>query len=151
MPKSSNRRKTKKRAPSRKPVVYVVFISHSSHDAWVARMMAEKIRGLGAECWLDEKDLEGGNVIADDIIRGIDSCHEAIVLISPNSLHSQWVAFEIGGVRAQHKRVTPILNNIKPEEMAPMRDIKGIDLNKFEQFLAQLGRRISQKRQIKKV
>jgi len=42
-------------------------------------------------------------------------------------------------------------NNVKPEEMAPMRDIKGIDLNKFEQFLAQLGRRIKQKRQIKKV
>lgn len=80
--------------------------------------------------------------MAADIIRGIDACNEAIVLISPNSLHSQWVAFEIGGVRAQHKRVTPILNSIKLEEMAPMRDIKSFDLNKFEQFLAQLGRRI---------
>ena len=137
MPKSSKRQDRSK---------YVVFISHSSFDAWIARTMAEKIRSLGVDCWLDEKDLEGGDIIAGEIIRGIDACHEAIVLISPNSVSSQWVSFEIGGVRAQHKRVTPILNNLRPDEMAPMKDIKSIDLNKFEQFLAHLKRRISQAR-----
>jgi predicted nucleotide-binding protein len=135
MPKSSKRQKRWR---------YLVFVSHSSLDAWIARVIVEKIESLGAECWLDEKDLAGGNVIVEDIIRGIDACHEAIVLISPNSVKSQWVPFEIGGVRAQHKRVTPILNNVKPQQMAPMHDIKGIDLNSFEQFLAQLKRRISQ-------
>lgn len=89
--------------------------------------MVEKIEALGAECWLDEKDLAGGDVIADDIIRGIDACQEAIVLISPNSVNSKWVSFEIGGVRAQHKRVTPILNNVRHDELDPMRDIKGIE------------------------
>jgi hypothetical protein len=125
---------------------YLVFISHSSLDAWIARVMVEKIKALGAECWLDEKDLAGGDVIVEDIIRGIDACHEAIVLISPNSVKSQWVSFEIGGVRAQHKRVTPILNNVRPDDMAPMKDIKSIDLNKFELFLSQLKRRVAQTR-----
>ena len=135
MPKSSKRQKRSR---------YLVFISHSSLDAWIARVMMEKIEALGAECWLDEKDLAGGDVIAADIIRGIRACHEAIILISPNSVKSQWVPFEIGGARSQHKRVTPILNNVKPQQMAPMQDIKGIDLNSFDQFLAQLKRRISQ-------
>ncbi len=113
--------------------------------------MAEKIEALGARCWLDEKDLEGGDVIAADIIRGIDACHEAIVLISLDSVKSQWVAFEIGGVRGQHKRVTPILNNTTPEDIAPMKDIKGIDLNKFEgQYLAQLKKRVVQHRRNRK-
>ena len=134
MPKSSDRRKPTKRRRGRN---YIVFISHSSY---------EKIEGVGTDCWLDEKDLEGGGVIVEDIIRGIDACNEAIVLISPQSVQSQWVAFEIGGVRAQHKRVTPILNNVTPEEMAPMRDIKGVDLNRFDQFLAQLKRRVVNKR-----
>jgi len=89
MPKSSSRRKAAKKGRNRKLGRYVGFISHSSYDAWIARMMAEEIEALGADCWLDEKDLEGGNVIAEDIIRGIDACHEAIVLISPNSIHSQ--------------------------------------------------------------
>jgi hypothetical protein len=123
---------------------YVVFISHSSYDLWIATVIAEKVEAVGALCWLDEKDLEGGDVIAADIIRGIDACHEAIVLISPNSVKSQWVAFEIGGVRAQHKRVTPILNNVNPEDMAPLKDVKAIELNKFEHFIAQLQKRIEQ-------
>ena len=106
-------------------------------------MIAEKIQSLGAECWLDEKDLEGGDIIVDEIIRSIDACHEAIVLVSPNSVDSKWVTFEIGGVRAQHKRVTPILNNVGYDLLAPIKDVKGIDLNKFEEFLAQLARRIA--------
>jgi TIR domain len=89
MPKSSSRRRAKKRTSNKGRAEYV------------------KIEALGARCWLDEKDLEGGNVIADEILRGIDACKEGIVLISPNSLPSQWIAFEIGGIRAQHKRVTP--------------------------------------------
>lgn len=115
MPKTAKRQKRSR---------YLVFISHSSLDAWIARVIVEKIEALGAECWLDEKDLAGGDVIVEDIILGIDACNEAIVLISPNSVKSQWVPFEIGGVRAQHKRVTPILNNVKPQQMVPMQDIK---------------------------
>jgi hypothetical protein len=42
---------------------YLVFISHSSRDSWIARMMAEKVSALGAEAWLDVKDLEGGDII----------------------------------------------------------------------------------------
>lgn len=104
--------------------------------------MKEKIEAAGGKCWLDEKDLAGGDIIADDIIRGIDACDEAVVLISPNSVKSQWVPFEIGAARAQHKRVTPILNDVKPEKMAPIKDIKGIELNSFDDFLAQLRRRM---------
>jgi hypothetical protein len=136
MPKSSKRQKRSR---------YIVFISHSSLDAWIAKVMAEKIQALGAECWIDEKDLAGGDVIVEDIIRGIDACDEATVLISPNSVKSQWVSFEIGGVRAQHKRVTPVLNNVRPQQMAPMRDLKGFDLNRFDQFLRELRKRINEK------
>jgi hypothetical protein len=61
-------------------------------------------------------------------------------------VHSQWVAFEIGGVMAQHKRVTPILNNVTPDEMAPMKDIKGLELNRIDRFLMQLNSRIERMR-----
>jgi hypothetical protein len=122
---------------------YVVFISHSSKDLWIASVMAEKIEVLGVECWLDEKDIEGGNIIRQDIIRGIDACNEAIVLVSPSSVNSLWVAYEIEGVHAQHKRVTPILNNVNPKDMAPIKDVRGIELNRFNQFLAHLEKRIA--------
>jgi hypothetical protein len=123
---------------------YVVFISHSSYDTWIAKVMAEKIESLGAQTWLDEKDLEGGTVVSDEIIRAIDVCHEAVVLVSSKSVNSQWVMFEIGAVRGQHKRVTPILNNVDYDAMTPLKDVKAMDLNEFDKFLSQLKRRIGQ-------
>lgn len=147
MPRSSARQK-RPNPKAKRQNTYTVFISYSSSDRWIAEVIAEKIESTGASSWLDEKDLAGGEVIVDRIITGIDSCDEALVLISPQSIQSQWVAFEIGGVRAQHKRVTPILNNVRPDDMAPMRDIKGIDLNKFDRFLAQLEKRVNQKKKV---
>jgi predicted nucleotide-binding protein len=131
------------RATRRKGAKYVVFVSHSSRDNWIARAMAERIRALGAEVWLDEKHLEGGDVIVEKIIKGIDACAEALVLVSPHSAQSQWVAFEIGAVRGQHKRVTPILNGVAPEAIAPMKDVSAIELNQFDRFLKQLQKRIA--------
>jgi hypothetical protein len=121
---------------------YVVFISHSSRDAWIARMMAEKVSALGAEAWLDVKDLAGGDVITAKILEGLDTCEEAVVLVSPNSVGSQWVVFEIGAVWGQHKRVTPILNNVSFDAIAPLKEVKAIDLNDFDRFLSELGKRV---------
>ncbi len=120
---------------------YTVFISHSSRDNWIAGVIKEKIEALGIQVWLDEKDLEGGDVLAGKIIDGIDACNEAIVLVSPHSAASQWVAFEIGAVRAQRKRVTPILYAVDRTVIDPARDIKSIDLNSFPEFLGQIGKR----------
>lgn len=143
MPKRTPKQRGKgKRGESAAACNYIVFISHSSYDLWIAKMMAEKVSALGAEPWLDEKDLEGGDVIPEKIIRGIDASHEAIVLLSPKSIKSQWVAFEIGAARGQHKRVTPVLNNVGPEAMAPMKSVKAIELNEFEKYLIQLKKRM---------
>jgi len=63
-------------------------------------------------------------------------------LVSPKSVESQWVAYEIGAVSVQHKRVTPILNQVNPDAIAPMKGVKSIDLNQFDEFLLQLTKRV---------
>jgi hypothetical protein len=107
-------------------------------------MMAEKITALGADVWLDEKDLEGGDIIIEKIISGLETCNEAMVLISPDSIKSEWVRFEIAGVRVLRKRLTPILNHTKPDEMASLKDVMAIELNSFDQFLIELKKRIEE-------
>src|SRR5947199_6009868 len=97
---------------ARRTEPYLVFISHSSQDSWIARVMAEKMAARGAETWLDVKDLEGGDILDQEVLKGIDACQEAVVLISSKSVGSQWVIFEIGATWGQHKRVTPVLNNV---------------------------------------
>lgn len=148
---SSSRQKNQKRTKPARLWVYTVFISYSTPDSWIAQVMKEKVEAVGAKAYIYEKDMAGGGIIVEEIIRGIDACHEAIVLISPNTLQNpEWVNFEIGAVRGQHKRVTPILNNARPEDIGPVKDIKGIDLNRFEEFLGQLKKRINEQASSKK-
>ena len=143
MPKSSENRGRSR---------YVVFISYSSTDSWIAHVIKEKVEALGAEAYIYEKDMTGGGVVVEEIIRGIDDCDEAIVLISPNTLRQpDWIMFEVGAVRGQHKHLTPILNNVDPDELGrPAKDIRAVDLNKFEQFLGQLRKRIDREISSKK-
>lgn len=138
----------RRKSPASSP--YVVFISHSSYDTWIANQLAKEITALGAQPWLDKKDLAGGDVILEEIMRGIRACNEAIVLVSPKSVTSQWVAVEIGAVSVQRKRVTPILNHVGPEVFAPLKGVKAIDLNDFDDFLLQLKARMDQLSQTKK-
>jgi TIR domain len=105
-------------------------------------MMAEKVSALGAVAWLDIKDLEGGDLISAKIREGLDACQEAVVLISPKSEGSRWVVFEIGAVWGQHKRITPILNNVSLDAIAPLKEVKAVDLNDFDRFLSELEKRI---------
>ena len=110
-------------------------------------MMSRKMRGAGAKTWLDEKDLEGGAVVVDGILQGIRASDEVVVLVSPKSVKSQWIMFEIGAARIQGKRVTPILNNVaKYDAIKPLKDVKSMDLNRFDKFLVQLRTRIAKKR-----
>lgn len=131
-----------KKPASRKRGAYVVFISHSSVDLWIATQMAKEIRIAGGTPWLDELDLEGGDLIRERILRGIDSCREAVVLITPQSIKSDWVSFEIGAVSMQRKRVTPILQYVPHDQIKILADTRSLDLNRFDQYLAQLKQRM---------
>jgi hypothetical protein len=107
--------------------------------------MAEKIRSTGAKTWIDRRNLKAGDVIVEEIIRGIDACDEALVLVSPSSVKSQWVLYEIGAVSGQHKRVTPVLNHVRREAIIPTKGVKAIGLNEFDQFLLQLQQRVEER------
>jgi len=122
---------------------YVVFISHSSKDVWIARVIAEKIAKTGAVPWLDEKDLRGGDLLGDTIRRGIDQCQESVVLVTPNSVKSQWVLLEIGAVWGHKKRVTPILYGVTYGWLSALSDIKAVELNDLDEFIQQLKQRVN--------
>lgn len=119
-----------------------MFISYSSQDAFIASTVQARVESAGASVWLDRKDLEGGDVILERIREGIDSCDEAIVLVSPASRQSQWVTLEIGAVWGQRKRVTPILIHTESGAILPFQGIQAIDLNDFEEFKKQLEKRV---------
>jgi len=99
-----------------------------------------------AEVWLDEMSLTGGEQIIVALRSGIMQSNELVVLVSNESLKSQWVAWEIGMAAAWRKRITPLLNNVDYDAMAPLKGVKSYELNQFNRFLVELKQRAVQHR-----
>jgi hypothetical protein len=87
------------------------FISYSSVDAKLARRVAKVLKTLGVEHFLDSKDVQWGDRITDAVRDGIASCTDLIVIVSPASVKSQWVLFEIGQASALGKRILMLLTH----------------------------------------
>lgn len=132
------------------PAPYLIFISHASCDRWVAKQMAAIIEKKGRRrriaTFLDEKDIEAGDRISDEIKRQIQACDEFVVLLSSAAVDRQWVLIEIGSAWGQDKRVAAIVDKLAPDKLPDIiRDIKAYDLNDFDRFVAELLRRAGRK------
>ncbi len=133
-------------AARRRREAYRVFISHSHKDRWIARqvvkLIEEVVKGR-IQVFLDERDIEGGEPIAERVLKEIRKCNEFVVLLSQNSKDRPWVLIEIGAACGRGKPIIAILNDVSPKEMPDvMYPYKAIDLNDFDQYLDQVGKRI---------
>lgn len=122
---------------------YTIFVSHSSRDTWLASVLAERLTALGCSVWLDVMSLEGGREILRTIKEAIEDADEALVLVSPQSLKSQWVSVEIGMAEVLGVRITPILNHVEHTDSAPLVSRKAYDLNDFDKLLSEVPDRIA--------
>ena len=71
-----------------------VFLSYAQADQDIARQIADSLRGAGLNVWFDEWALMPGDSILkriEDVLRATDLL---LVLLSPNSVASQWVTHE---------------------------------------------------------
>ncbi len=133
-------------AHSSKTAKYLIFISHSTKDRWVARQIAklisEKGAGHGIEVFLDEKDIEGGDIISDAIRKNIQECNEFLVLLTEASINSDWVLIELGATWGYEKRIIAIVDKIAPEQMPQVLNLnKAIELNNIDDYLKQVVNR----------
>ena len=126
---------------------YLVFISHSVKDRWIAHQMAnlieQKGKRYGITTFFDEKDIFGGDSIPEVIRNNIQSCNELIVLLSNYSIDRPWVLVEIGVAWGHNKRVVPIIDKITLEEVPNViKQCKAVDLNDFDKYLDELISRV---------
>ena len=122
---------------------YLVFISHSTKDRWIARQLAalieQKGKRLNVKAFLDAKDIEGGDSIHEAIRQNLRECDELVVLLSPYSINRPWVLIEVGAAWALGKRVIAIIDKVTPQEMPDiLSHQKALDLNEFDEYLEQL-------------
>jgi len=86
-----------------------VFISYSRKDIKFARRLAADLESAGFDVWWDISDLQGG----DDWVRFIPAAIEAsrsfVVLLSPDSVQSEWVSKEYSYALRLRKKIVPAM------------------------------------------
>lgn len=89
-----------------------IFISYSRIDREYVSKIEEVLKKEHIKYFLDEKDIEWGGVITDSIEDNLANkvTHE-IVVISPASIKSQWVSYEVGYAKASGVKILPFLTH----------------------------------------
>lgn len=88
-----------------------IFISYSSVDKMRAKQLAKALEELSIKYFLDQKDVDWGDDVTARLKLGLEECSALIVIISPASLKSQWVPFEIGHASACGIKILPFLTH----------------------------------------
>ncbi len=109
----------------------LVFISYCHTDKDYVRVFTEKLKKIEVQYFLDQKKIQWGDSITDEVRSALNECIAVVVIISPASLKSQWVPFEIGhalGANAMgvNKKILPLLTHPSLDIPAYLKDVNCI-------------------------
>ncbi len=86
-----------------------IFVSYSTEDVETADSLISDLVMAERDCWQDKIAIKGGDDWIDAIPQGIENSYVMIVLVTINSLNSEWVRDEILWARQQEKVIIPLL------------------------------------------
>lgn len=126
-----------------------VFISYSKLDEKYAIQIIQAL-GNKFECWAAVQSLQGGIKWSNAIDEALNQVDVVVVVVTPNSVISQWVTYEWAYALGQKKPVLPlqfdyvdehktrIHDKLKEIQIEPFIDPKSSHWIKLEQILQQL-------------
>lgn len=76
-----------------------VFVSYSSKDFYQVLKLVDELETIGIKVWLDKWSIKVGDVINEKILNGIAECDFFVIIISKNSISSNWVKNELNFAR----------------------------------------------------
>lgn len=94
-----------------------VFLSYAAKDTVEARIIFDKLREENITAFQAEKSIKAGEIWENRIKEALRSCRNFWILVTPNSLNSEWVITEWAAAWALNKRIIPILLRCRPEDL----------------------------------
>ena len=97
-----------------------IFLSHNSKDKPFVRRLADDLRKEGFYVWVDEAEIKLGDSLIEKIREGLDKMEYVGVVLSKNSINSEWVKKEIDiamnqEIEGKRVKVLPImLEQVEP-------------------------------------
>jgi len=139
-------RKKRKSSNSQYDSSYQVFLSHATADKWLAKVICEKLEATGALTFRDDRDINGGDDIPEEIRQQIKRSRELVVLLTPESVGRQWVLLEVGAAWGWRRnfRIVAILYHV---DIDPIPEIikskKAIKINDIDNYFTEISRRVN--------
>jgi TIR domain len=96
----------------------LIFVSYARRDHPAVRSLAERLRLLHHEVWLDD-ELTGGQVWWDRILASIRDCDVLLFAVSPGALESEACSLERQYAAALGKPVLPVMVETVPSDLLP--------------------------------
>jgi hypothetical protein len=78
---------------------YSCFISYSSKDEEFATQLHADLQSKGVRCWFAPHDIQGGKKLHEQIDHAIRIHKKVLLILSPDSMNSEWVKTEIAKAR----------------------------------------------------
>jgi len=108
-----------------------IFISYSRRDQEFVTRLASDLNAHVAFVWFDRSTIQPGQKWHDEIMEGIRDCKAFILILSPDSMESQYVREEVNKALELGKTIFPILYRPATwtgEFESIVRDIQTLDL-----------------------
>jgi hypothetical protein len=94
-----------------------LFLSYSTKDSDQAAVIMQVAEALGVRVYRDRKEVDYGDVWAEEIRLGLINSREIALLASPSAMASEWVQTEWGAAWAMERTITPILLMMPPDKL----------------------------------
>jgi uncharacterized protein YjbI with pentapeptide repeats len=82
---------------------YSCFISYSTKDQEFADRLYADLQNKGVRCWFAPHDAQGGKKLHEQIDEAIRRYERLLLILSPNSMNSEWVKTEIRKARKRER------------------------------------------------
>ncbi|MBT3711829.1 MAG: SUMF1/EgtB/PvdO family nonheme iron enzyme [Anaerolineae bacterium] len=86
-----------------------IFISYSRQDMDFVKTLAEDLENEGFDIWYDLTDIDAGDRWAKEIQDGINESEIFVIVVSPNSIKSEWVEKEFLFASQRGLKIVPLL------------------------------------------
>jgi CRP-like cAMP-binding protein len=92
-----------------------VFVSYSRKDWGLVIPIVQRLREAGTSVWVDQGDIDGAVLWAEEIVEAIENCKVMILMASNGSFASRNVVKELALASENNKSILPIL--LEPVEI----------------------------------
>jgi TIR domain len=129
---------------------YLIFISHSGDDTWIAKKMAAECESVHASTFLDETRIAVGAKFEEDILQALRLAYELVVLMTPWALERPYVWLEIGAAWLRGIPIVVVLLGLTVVQFheratipVVLRERNLISLNHFDRYISELRERVA--------